>query len=37
MFHIAYFSEEEEEIAENIQSMSEFLIPTSNNDDDKTG
>ncbi len=37
MFHIAYFSEEEEEIADNIQSMSEFLIPTSNNDDDKTG
>ena len=28
MFHIAYFSEEEEEIAENIQSMSEFLLPS---------
>ena len=28
MFHVAYFSEEEEEIAENIQAMSEFLLPT---------
>lgn len=29
MFHIAYFSEEEEEIAENIQAMTDFLVPTS--------
>ena len=29
MFHIAYFSEEDEEISENIQSMSEFLLPSS--------
>jgi predicted deacylase len=29
MFHIAYFSEEEEEIAENIQAMSEILLPSS--------
>ena len=29
MFHIAYFSEQEEEIAENIQSMTDFLIPVS--------
>ena len=28
MFHIAYFTEEEEEIAENIQNMSEFLLPS---------
>ena len=28
MFHVAYFSEEEEEIAENIQAMSEFLLPS---------
>jgi predicted deacylase len=28
MFHIAYFSEQEEEIAENIQTMSEYLLPT---------
>lgn len=28
MFHIAYFSEEEEEIADNIQTMSEFLLPS---------
>jgi predicted deacylase len=28
MFHIAYFSEEEEEIAENIQTLSEFLLPS---------
>lgn len=27
MYHIAYFSEEEEEIAENIQVMSEYLLP----------
>ena len=31
MFHIAYFTEEEEEIAENIQTMSEFLLPSSSN------
>lgn len=30
MFHIAYFSEEEAEIAENIQTMTEFLMPSSN-------
>lgn len=29
MFHIAYFSEEEEEIADDIQTMSEFLLPSS--------
>ncbi len=29
MFHVAYFSEEEEEIAENIQAMSEYLLPSS--------
>ncbi len=29
MFHIAYFSEEEEEIADNIQAMSESLLPSS--------
>lgn len=28
MFHIAYFSEEEQEIAENIQTMSDTLLPT---------
>ncbi|MDG1906884.1 MAG: succinylglutamate desuccinylase/aspartoacylase family protein [Arenicella sp.] len=28
MFHIAYFSEEDEEIAENIQAMSEQLLPS---------
>ena len=28
MFHIAYFSEEDEEIAENIQAMSEYLLPS---------
>ena len=27
MFHIAYFSEEEQEIAENIQTMSDTLLP----------
>ena len=27
MFHIAYFSEEEGEIADNIQTMTEFLLP----------
>lgn len=29
MFHIAYFSEEEEEIAENIQTMTDVLVPSS--------
>lgn len=28
MFHIAYFSEEEDEIADNIQTMSEALLPS---------
>ncbi|MFT4629727.1 MAG: putative deacylase [Cryomorphaceae bacterium] len=27
MFHIAYFSEEEQEIADNIQTMSDILLP----------
>jgi predicted deacylase len=34
MFHIAYFSEEDEEIFDNIQSMSEFLLPSSGDDND---
>jgi predicted deacylase len=29
MFHIAYFSEDDEDISDNIQSMSEFLLPSS--------
>lgn len=28
LFHIAYFSEEEQEVAENIQTMSDTLLPT---------
>jgi len=31
MFHIAYFSEEEEEIASNIQTMSDTLLPIKQN------
>ena len=32
MFHIAYFSEQEEEIASNIQAMHEFLLPSESNE-----